>query len=617
MSISANYPSTRPSLLLDFAESQTLDPRVTFTRSTTAVYYDGHTATLAEQNLLTYSQDFTNSAWTKSGTTASGTFTAPDGTTTANALIPSTSNVQHYCSRTAYITIQSGIAYTNSIYLKANGYNYVTVTLDGSGSTVWVAVNIDLSLGTISSTNQGAGATYLGSSITSVGNGWYRVSIAGSLTGTTAELGINFSATSSFSNGSYGLNPAFAGDGTSGAYIWGAQLEQRSSATAYNATTTSAITNYIPTLQTAPINTPRFDFNPVTGESLGLLIEQSSTNLLTYSQTFSNAAWTLTNATLTSASNIAPDGTQTVFTLVPNASAAFTNIIGTVVATAQAYTFTYYVKYNGIQFIQLMFGGGLTTNYANFDLVNGTVTAGTYTSASINSVGNGWYRIQTTNTFAAATSGVYLCPITTGTSVRASSYTGNGYSGIYIWGAQLEALAFPTSYIATTSSQVTRAADVATMTGTNFSSWFNQSQGTFYAEAISPTSVVNDGSGVAKGVLSANDNTNNNVIELAYQGTKYFVNTNNSTVILSASIGTLTANTLFKTACVYSNSYFVQARDGTVGTAVTTGLIPIVSQLNIGRGLPANGFWTGWIKKAAFYPQAITTSAQLQALTGS
>jgi hypothetical protein len=95
MSIAQNFPTISPSLSLDFANVQALDPRITFTRASTATYYGTRTA-LAEQNLLLYSQEFDNAAWTKTSTTVTAnSTTAPDGTTTADTLIPNTTNTYH------------------------------------------------------------------------------------------------------------------------------------------------------------------------------------------------------------------------------------------------------------------------------------------------------------------------------------------------------------------------------------------------------------------------------------------------------------------------------------------------------------------------------------------
>ena len=599
MTILANYPIVQPSLNLDFAHSGgVLDPRVTFSRSTTAPYYDGKTSVLAEQNLLTYSQDFTNAVWVKGfATNTPNTTTAPDGTSTASTLTPDTSSNYHRMVINAGFSIPAGNG-VESIYVKANGYSKIALREGNFGAYV----AFDVSAGTIVFTSGSTSGT-----ITSVGNSWYRISIAN--TGQNTQYYEFYVLPTSYVSGS--PLTAWTGDGTSGVYIWGAQLEQRSSVTAYTPTTSSTITNYIPTLQTAAANIPRFDWDPISKTPLGLLIEQSCTNLLFQSQTFNNlGVWAVANATLTANANIAPDGTQTVFQLIPSASSAFTNVSQSITAIAQAYTTSWYVKYNGVQFVQILFGGGLSTNYANYDLINGTVTGGTYTSATITPVGNGVYRISTTNNFAATSSGIYLAAIVTGTSARASNYTGNGYSGIYIWGAQLEALAFPTSYIPTTSAQVTRASDNASMTGTNFSSWFNQGQGTVYCES-SLFSV----SGSSPGIYSFDDGTTSNALNSFY-GPNIYANSRvgGANVFTSYSSTLASTPTFYKQSFSYANANYISVFSGGTPITQTSGVVPSgLNRLQIGSY--AGGYLNGRMKKLSFYPQALPSN-QLQTLTG-
>ena len=88
---------------------------------------------------------------------------------------------------------------------------------------------------------------------------------------------------------------------------------------------------------------------------------------------------------------------------------------------------------------------------------------------------------MTANTLTGSYSQHFACGPAIASGVR--QYTGDGTSGIYVWGAKFEAGAFPTSYIPTNGTQVTRAADLAVMTDANFSSWFNPNEGTFFADA--------------------------------------------------------------------------------------------------------------------------------------
>ena len=276
MSIASLYPSINPSLLLDFANVKRLDPRITFTRTTTATYYDGVTTAKAEENLLTNSAAFTPFTTTGSSLTANST-TAPDGTSTAYTLTEDTANSTH---RLNWGSPPSGSAGALSVYAKANSagrYLYISTYTTAARIAIF-----DLSgAGTVTQSNASSTAT-----ITSIGNGWYRCSVSVNETVTYLEFGLSNATT-----GSTTTAPTYTGNGSS-MYIWGPQFELRNAVTAYTATTTQAITNYIPVLQTASSGQARFDHNPTTGESLGLLIEEARTNVCLYSEDFSDAGWT-------------------------------------------------------------------------------------------------------------------------------------------------------------------------------------------------------------------------------------------------------------------------------------------------------------------------------------
>jgi hypothetical protein len=597
MSISANFPALKTSLLLDFANTQQLDPRVTFSRSTTAPYYDGKTSVLAEQNLLLQSQVLTNATYwvTVNSTITGNSTTAPDGTTTANTVTDNATNGGHRVYQGGG-NLSTATALTASAYfLQGTGTFGQLGLYDGSA---YRTVTANLNTGVITETFGTATST-----ITSVGGGWYRLTISftGGSSNATISIGLSNTGTPS------GL-ASYVGTGST-IYAWGAQLEQRSAVTAYNATTTSAISNYIPQLLTAPINSPRFDFNPTTGESLGLLIEQSSTNLFTYSEQFDNATWNKINSTITVNSNISPDGTLNADTFIPTLTGGLIFQTLTKTASAITYTITLYAKSAGLTSLRMYLYGASNANRgeATFDLNAGNFSTvqsvGTFTntSANITAVGNSWYRCSITTTSNTDTA-INL-------AIRFDG-TVNSFSGIYIWGAHLEALAFPTSYIPTTSAQVTRASDNASMTGTNFSSWYNIAQGTIYSEAkcfgISSASLI--------GQLYASAT---NYIDVGrYQSTLKSVIISNGSTVATLDTG-LAINSFNKLSVSYANnSYNASGNGGTVQTS-SSGLVPTgINTLNIGNYQGNNLFLNGWIKKLSYYPLAFTGS-QNQALTGS
>jgi len=603
MAINTNFPNVRPSLLLDFANSQQLDPRVTFSRSTTAPYYDGKTSVLAEQNLVLQSQ-FVSGWSTSGGTIVANAVTSPDTTTNAATLTEDTSTGTHRTSQTITLSA-TGTSYTFSCYVKYSNCQYVRLSNGGATTNA----NFDLVGGTVTSNTNCTGF------ITSVGSGWYRVGYSSSnLTSGAIAFFIEMLDSAGTNNSYTGTSRVIQ--------IWGAQLEQRSSATAYNATTTTALTNYIPQLLTAPINAPRFDFNPVTGESLGLLIEQSSTNLQLYSQDFTNAAWTKSNTAITASANIAPDGTQTVQLLAEDTSNTQHRIYsGTTVASGTV-TLTIYAKQpsTGAKRYLNLYPSGAGTAGAVFDLALGTITStigGQYLSSSITGVGNNTFRCSITLTVTAGSLffSVYLSNASTS---NAPTYTGDGYSGIYIWGAQLEALAFPTSYIATTSAQVTRASDNANMTGTNFSSWYSQGLGSVYCEfnSVRPSAsalgifVISDGTPYNRVLVG------NNISGTRSQFTTV-ANNSGTDLILTA---TTTVGSYQKVAVSYGGTLISGSNAGSYATSSSLLITVPLNTLGLGYFYPTNpdsNFLNGHIKKFAYYPTQISTSTQLQALTGS
>ena len=228
-------------------------------------------------------------------------------------------------------------------------------------------------------------------------------------------------------------------------------------------------------LQSAAINVPRVDYRYEDGlwKLSGALIEPARTNLVLRSQEFDNASWTKTNATITANSIAAPDSTTTADKIVWGNGISVPNSQVTQNVNASPtspYVMSLFIKSAELTSIRIGFitrSAGPTylgeVNYI-FDLINSTATLSsiggtppTEYSAGILNIGNGWYRCyvvaKTTGTVAVITQ-----------SIRNNS-TGDGTSGLYIWGAQIEAGTFPTSYIPTTTATGTRAADACTGNG--------------------------------------------------------------------------------------------------------------------------------------------------------
>ena len=607
---SADRHSVRPSLLLDFANTKTLDPRITFTRASTGTFYDGRTVAKAEENLLLQSQTFTNASWTKGAgaiLTANSTV-APDGTTTATLFDESATSNYKGCWQ--FITGAVG-TFAGSVFVKAGtgSARFVRVAIVDSAGTSFGYVTVALADGSITQAAAVTGsATSASATVNTLANGWYRINLITTMTVVANSLFIipSDTGTPPLASLDYGRY-VYTGNGSTFS-VWGAQLEQRSSVTAYTATTTAPITNYIPALQSAASGVARFEHNPVTGESLGLEIEEQRTNLLTYSEDWSNAAWTKTEVTITANTIISPDGALTGDKLVESTATDFHDARQTFSATSgTAYTFSVYAKAGERNRVLMLLAGGFSSGPSvDFNLTTGAIAvspSGNSSSATITAVGNGWYRCTLTATAsstASSTSRIYTLDAT-GTA----SYTGNGFSGIYIWGAQVEAGAFATSYIPTTTAQVTRSADAASMTGTNFSSWYRADEGTVYQD-LRPIALSGNYS-----PFWINTNTTNGIGSFLTTASHLFVINGNATQA-NIDAGTVTASTDNKIGFVYkTNDFAAVINGGTVGTD-TSGTLPVVNRVDIGTY--GSNTMNSTIKKLAYYPKRLT-NAELQGLT--
>ena len=572
---------------------RTFDQLIDFTRTTAGTYVDSTgkiVNTPASRNLLTFTQQFDNAAWTKTyATVTANTSVAPDGTTTADLLVPNTSSVNHAIQQS--VTTSSTVVI--SVYAKAAGYDRLAFSSNNNNY-----VYFNLSSGTVESS---LGTGWTAASITAVGNGWYRCQAATATAQTRYDF-LPFNAAQTNGN----TAPTFAGDGTSGILIWGAQLEQASAATDY-------------TRNVGGLFPPRFDYDPVTLAPRGLLIEEQRVNLFTYSEQFDNAVWVKGagyNSTITANSTTAPDGTLTADTLVADSAGGTGSVM---VARAQAvtsgvfYTLSFFAKASTLSWIRLFLlnytspgNGGAYFNLSGSGSV-GTVDAG-YT-ATIAAHANGWYRC--TLSFTAGSSVTGEMRLLLANANNDTAVARNGTSSAFIWGAQLEAGAFATSYIPTVASQVTRAADVAAITGPNFTPWYNQSAGTFVVEADSGVNV----SLSVYVASSANDGTADNRINTFNYNGKWGAQARVATVdqFDLQQNGSYTANVPAKIAVAYATNDIAVSVNGNTALTDTSASLPTVNQLALGRIINSN-YLNGHIRSIRFYPSRLT-NAQLQALT--
>ncbi len=370
--------------------------------------------------------------------------------------------------------------------------------------------------------------------------------------------------------------------------------------------TTATFFNQLGVLTSAASGVARFDYNPTTLAARGLLIEEQRTNSELYSEDFANAHWQKNQATVTSNVIIAPDGNLTGDKLITNSGLGNGQVFATVALTASTtFTFSCFAKAGEWSWSNLATRGPENIDIgAWFNLSAGTVgTVSANVTASITPVGNGWYRCaitRTTGTGATASrQRIYS------TNADNTLSTGDGTSGIYIWGAQLEAGDFATSYIPTTTTALTRNADAASMTGTNFSSWYNASEGT----VVVNTSAAFSGTNVA---FSASDGTNNNAINIYWNSAlaQFQIRSSGSTQALL----TGSTSTSFKMVGAYQANNFAASLNGGSVNTDTSGAIPTVDRLSIGSLGAGGSILNGTISRIAYYPTRLANT-QLQALT--
>lgn len=533
------------------------------------------------KNLLGFTEDFSNWAKTVSGDTITiNAATAPNGLQTADLWVADGTSANHRLDQTVSVQPTTG---TYSFYVKLQTASaFVQISQSGNNAG-WV--NFDLVNGTKS--DQGTGMT---GSITSVGNGWYRCS-AYNTNSPSANLRLSLVT---------GLTAARIETAaiSSGIYLWGAQLSDSASLDSYVPVYGAAVTS-------AAYYGPRRDFDPVTLACKGLLVEEQRANLLLQSAAFDNAAWT--NATpntptVTANNLVAPDGTTTGDTLTAATGGIASQARQSINATgALAYTFSVYIKQgtstqsrilvrdetNGTNFIQ---AGAIT--WSSGAPVIGSTTG---TWATPVSVGNGWWRLAGTGTAGAGASVNLLI------GVYPDNLAGTGTLGVY--GAQLEAGSFATSYIpvGATTAGATRSADVASVSTQAFP--YSATEGTWVANwsalaatsnaRIIGTSLVSDAAPLAISTSTA---------VASWSGTTNLVSTSGS-----STLGPV------KAALGYSASGRSLVHAGTTATT-DSAVMPTQTQFYMSRGYDTSAYLNGHIRQITYLPRRISNT-ELQTRT--
>jgi hypothetical protein len=539
---------------------------LTFTRASTAtrVNSEGLIET-SPVNFLQYSEDVSNAAWTQSAVTiTANSTTAPNGTTTADTIAFSSGG---FCGQTF---TNNGLM-TISIYAKYIGTQWLCLeNFNQSDKAGW----FDLLNGVIGGTASGAT-----NSIENVGNGWYRCSV------TMTATDVNISTYAIFS---VSANNVFTRSGS--AYFWGAQLNIGATAKPYFPTTDR-------------LNVPRIDY---TGGGCGkLLLESQRTNLLTYSSELDNVAWTKYNSSISANATTSPDGTTNADKIVEDtANASHGAFNSASISNGIAYTWSAFFKAGERTLVRVLAQTG-TTPDVTFNLTNGTiVSVAAGVTASIEDYGSGWYRCILTATSSSTTAYFNWNMLNASGDV---TYTGDGTSGLYAYGFQLESGSYSTSLIPTLASSVTRLGDAAIKTGA--SSLIGQTEGVLFADinyiSHEAQSIFAIEDWVANGtVIRILADTSTSIGAQVFGGGNQYIATFNSAV----------NGQRYKCALAYKANDFAFYVNGTQVSTSSSGTVPLTSNVRFGAFISGQ-VMDGQINQALLFPTRLTND-QLADITG-
>lgn len=388
-----------------------------------------------------------------------------------------------------------------------------------------------------------------------------------------------------------------------------------------NATTTAR--TYVGSdglLKTAGLNVPRIEFNPITRQCLGLLIEEQRQNLTIRSDDFGNAAWSKTAISVTSDNGVSPDGTTNADLLSETAVSSGHSVLANTlpsITSGTVYTMSVFLKKGtgstAPDWVILSFvTGGFGTVRAAFNVSTGVFggSTGSFTS-SVKQYTNGWYRVAMTATATATTgAGSMILYFSNNTNTfTPPTYLGQTTSDIFIWGAQFEAGSFASSYIPTTTTSLVRSADVCSITGAAFTGFYNANEGTMVCKYDRP-------SAASESHMTIDNGTSNERLVLQFSGiTERFGQTNagggTSANLDAGFAGAI--NTRIGHAARYKLNDFAFSCNGASVVTNTTLTVPNVNQLTIGNRL--GGIYINGHIHTIQYFNAIKTNAQLQDLS--
>ena len=367
---------------------------------------------------------------------------------------------------------------------------------------------------------------------------------------------------------------------------------------AFTRSTTATRVNSAGLIEASAINVPRLDY--LNSSCPRLLLEPQRSNLVTYSESFDNAAWSKFSVTVSANTSVSPDGSANADTLTT--SAAGGKLYRSFTSTAGSYTLSVFVKKGTSSTAFLNFYDGSISEYVCetvFNLNNGTFTGAVGGSAFITDYGNGFWRIGIIDTLGSSAASEISIGLSTTT-------TGNAF----IYGAQLEAGAYATSYIPTLGASVTRGADAASKTG--ISSLIGQTEGTIFFEINS-----SNFESYTQRIFSISDDTNDNIIGFQLTGSNeinYYVEVGGVlSALITKSAPAITLGQNVKVAAAYKANDFVLYVGGVQVGTDSSGAVPATSVLRYANPT-GNAPYIGKVVQTLLFKTRLS-NADLAALT--
>ena len=349
--------------------------------------------------------------------------------------------------------------------------------------------------------------------------------------------------------------------------------------------TTATRVNSSGLIQSVASNVPRLDYS--NGSCPSILVEPQRTNLVLYSEDFTNVNWIKESSTITSNATVSPDGNTTADKVIASAIGGDKYIAQIItVSSGVVYTSTAYYKASQNNLAWMRLGGVSNNPYVIYNLTTqAIVSTSGLISSSITPMANGWFKVTATVTTTSNLLApcLFVLPATGYTlgGDNIPEFTGNGTDGGFIWGAQLEAGSYATSYIPTTSASVTRNADVISKTG--ISSLIGQTEGTMFLDL--DFNSVSQVAGVDT-LVTLNNGTNNNEISILVDtpagNPKSFLGliSNAGTYQCLIYDSSLVTATRYKVALAYKNNDIALYINGSLIGTDTSATIPATSVIN-------------------------------------